>query len=160
MFESCPTNIDLLRYHWGFLIGPKEEHGVTPGTRCHVKNSPVGWEYQELAVENVQNTNSLLARILVAKVEDKQRLIALLRRLPVVQNNPAWRCRTWIASALVEIVKDGKCVGTAELDWQKIEAFARKYVGDKTASGRYGAGADMTKPKPTWDMLENKESVH
>lgn len=64
-----------------------------------------------------------------------------------------------MASALVEIAKDGNCVGTADLNWQKIEAFARQYVGTKSASGRYGSGIDMLKPKPTWDLLENKESV-
>lgn len=100
-----------------------------------------------------------MARILIAKVEDEQRLIALLRRLPVVQGDPNWRCRTWVASALAEIAKDGKCVGTAELDWPKIEAAARQYVAKKTASGRYGSSADMTKPKPTWDLVENKEIV-
>lgn len=100
-----------------------------------------------------------MARILVAKIEDEQRLIALFRLLPVVQGDSNWRCRTWVASALAEIAKDGKCVGTAELNWQKIESFARQYVGDKTASGRYQSVADILKPKPTWDMLENKESV-
>lgn len=49
----------------------------------------------------------------------------------------------------MEIAKEGKCVGTAELDWQKIEAFARRYVRDKTASGRYQSVADISKPKPT-----------
>ena len=108
---------------------------------------------------NVRRTNSLLARILIAKIEDEKRLIALFRRLPLVQGDPDWRCRTWIATALVEIAKDGKCVGTAELDWQKIEAIARQYVGDKTACGRYLSVADLERPKPTWDLLENKESV-
>lgn len=95
----------------------------------------------------------------MAKIEDEQRLITLLGRLPVVQSDPSWRCRTWVASALAEIIKDGKCVGTAELNWPKIEAVARQDVADKTASGRYGSDADMTKPKPTWDMIENKESI-
>lgn len=76
-----------------------------------------------------------------------------------MQDDPNWGCRTWVANALAGIEKDGKCVGTAELNWQKIEEVARKYVGDKTASGRYRDAADMMKPKPTWDMLENKESV-
>lgn len=158
--QSFSTSIDLLRYHWGFLIGPKAERSdVIPGARYHVKNFPLGWTYEEIPLENVRATNSLLARILIAKIEDEQRLIALFRRLPVLQDDPNWRCRTWIASALVEIAKDGKCVGTAELNWQKIEAVARQYVDHKTASGRYRSAADLMKPKPTWDMLENKESV-
>jgi hypothetical protein len=142
------------------LVGPKaESKDVIPGTRYHVKNSPLGWTYEEVALENVRTTNNLLARILIAKIEDDQRLIALFRGLPVVQGDPNWRCRHWIANGLAKIAKDGKCVGTAELDWQEIEPFARQYVGDKTASGRYRSSADLSKPKPTWNMLENKESV-
>jgi hypothetical protein len=60
---------------------------------------------------------------------------------------------------LAEIARDGKAVGTSELDWQKIEATVRQYVGEKAAAGRYQNAADMLKPKPTWDMLENKETA-
>lgn len=150
---------DNRKYHWGFLIGPKVENdGAVPGARYHVKNSAFGWKYEENALGNVRWTNNLLARILIAKTEDEQRLITLLRSLPVVQNDPDWRCRSWIANALEQIAKDDTCVGTAELEWLKIERFARDYVGKKTANGRYGVGADMTRPKPTWDMIENVES--
>ncbi|PSN60499.1 hypothetical protein BS50DRAFT_593605 [Corynespora cassiicola Philippines] len=141
-------------------LGPKAESKDTvPGSRYHVKNSPLGWTYEEIPLENIRATNSLLARILIVKIEDELRLVTLLRELSVVQGDSNWRCRTWIASALAEIAKDGKCVGTAELNWAKIEAFARQYVQEKTASGRYQSVSDLMKPKPTWDMLENKESV-
>lgn len=142
------------------MIGPKaESKDVIPGARYHVKNSLGRWTFEETSLQNVRTTTRLLARILIAKIEDEQRLIALFRRLPPIQDDPNWRCRTWVASALDEIAKDGKCVGTAELDWEKIEAFARQYVGEKTVSGRYQSGVDLLKPKPTWDMLANKESV-
>jgi hypothetical protein len=132
---------------------------MVPGVRYHVKNSPLGWTFEEITLKNVKSTNSLLARILIAKIENEERLVALIRRVPVVQGDPNWRCRTWVASVLAEIAKDGKCVGTAELDWAKIEPFARQYVRDKTASGRYQTADDMLKPKPTWDLLENQESI-
>jgi hypothetical protein len=56
-------------------------------------------------------------------------------------------------------LRDVKALGTSELNWQKIEATAREYVSEKTAGGRYQNLADMLKPKPTWDMLENKEII-
>ena len=59
----------------------------------------------------------------------------------------------------MEIANDGKCVGTSELDWGRIEAFARQYVTQKTAAGRYVEAEDMLKPKPTYDLLEGKETV-
>lgn len=129
-----------------------------PGMRYHVKNSPAGWKYEELG-EDVRNINSLLARIVIAKIKDEKRLISLFNRVPVVQGDPNWRCRTWMASALDEIAKDGKCVGSAELSWPKIEAFGRQYVGNKTSGGRYRSAADLVNPRPTWDMLENKERI-
>ncbi|KAJ5948186.1 hypothetical protein N7466_001201 [Penicillium verhagenii] len=160
LYPSGTVNNEERKYHWAFLIGPKEERNdVVPGKHCHVKNSPFGWVYEGVKIKNVRNTDNLLARIVIAKVEDEERLLNLFRHLPVVQGNPEWRCRTWIASALAEIAKDGECVGTAELDWEKIEAIAREYVGEKTAGGRYESAADIMQPKPTWDMLENKESV-
>ncbi|CRK20822.1 hypothetical protein BN1708_012953 [Verticillium longisporum] len=160
LYPSGVVDNEERKYHWGFLIGPKAERGDSvPGVRYHVKNSPRGWKYEHMPITNVRSTNSLLVRILIAKIEDEQRLVDIFKKLPVVQGDPNWRCRTWVASALAEIAKDGMCVGTAELDWKKIEAAARQYVAKKTASGRYGRDADMTKPKPTWDMIENKEIV-
>ncbi|KAI0155603.1 hypothetical protein BJ166DRAFT_337965 [Pestalotiopsis sp. NC0098] len=160
LYPSGVVGNEERKYHWGFLIGPKAESKKgTPGGRYHVKNSPWGWTYEERALDNVQNTTSLLARILIAKIENEQHLIALLGRVPVIQGDSNWRCRTWIGSALAEIAKDGKCVGTAELDWKKIEAFGRRYVAEKTASGRYRTAEDLLQAKPTWDMLENREII-
>lgn len=110
-------------------------------------------------MDDVRNASNLLARIVIAKIQDEQRLISIFNRLPVVQGDPSWRCLTWMASAVDEIAKDGKCVGTAELDWLKIETFGRQYVGDKTADGRYRTVADLEKSKPTRDMLESRERV-
>jgi hypothetical protein len=66
---------------------------------------------------NVQSTVNLLARILIAKIENEERLVEILRSVPVVQDDPNWRCRTWLANALAAIKTDGKAVGTAQLDW-------------------------------------------
>lgn len=128
--------------------------------RYHVTNDPIqGWTYSEVSLANVQSTNNLLARILIAKVEDENRLIDIFRSTAVVQGDPNWRCRTWVADVLSRIAKDGTAVGTAELGWNRIEAVARDYVAKKTAAGRYLNAADMVLPKPTWDMLEGKETV-
>jgi hypothetical protein len=115
--------------------------------------------YEEKSVSDVRSTNTLLGRIVIAKVENEQRLINLLRNLPVVNGDPSWRCRTWVRTALAEIARDGTCVGTSELDWNKIEEFARQYIAEKTAAGRYTKAEDMLKPKPTYDLLERKEIV-
>lgn len=147
------------RYHWGFLIGPKKEDGdEVPGVRYHVKNRfGEGWLYEEVSLANVQNTISLLARILIAKIEDEKRLVQIIRDTPLVQNDPEWRCRTWVADVLRRIAEDGKAVGTAELDWHAVEAKGRSYVAAKMAAGRYATEARLRVPKPTWDMIQKKE---
>lgn len=149
------------RYPWAFLIGPKRETATeVPGVRYHVTNpAHVGWQYEKANLTNVRMTNNLLARIAIAKIEDVERLDAILKNVPVVQNDSNWRCRTWIASALAEIEKDGKVVGTAVLDWNKIEKTARRYVAQKTAAGRYLDVKEIEKSRPTWSMLEDKETT-
>lgn len=103
--------------------------------RHHAVNPPlVGWKYEKVSLADVRSTNNLLARILIAKVEDLDRLNMILERVPVVQDDPNWRCTSWIASALEAIAMDGKAVGTSELDWKKIEELGRSYVGAKTAA--------------------------
>ncbi|KAF2183004.1 hypothetical protein K469DRAFT_728319 [Zopfia rhizophila CBS 207.26] len=132
LYPSGVVGNEESRYHWAFLIGPKAEKGVdVPSVRYHVKNNPIsGWTYEEKSVSDVRSTNTLLVRIVIAKVENEQRLINPLRNLPV-NSDSNWRCRSWVGQALVEIAKDGECV--------KAE--------------------DMLKPKPTYDLLEGKETV-
>lgn len=112
-----------------------------------------------MPLQDVRATNNLLARLLIAKIENEQHLVDIFRKIPVIQNDPNWRCRSWVANALAEIARVDKVVGRSELDWQKIEATARQYVGEKTVAGRYQNIEDMLKARPTWDMLENKETV-
>ncbi|EZF33140.1 hypothetical protein TMEN_7395 [Trichophyton mentagrophytes] len=161
LYPSGVTNNAERKYHWAFLVGPKaEDANEVPGTRYHVKNNPFKlWEYEEVELRNVKNTVSLLARLLIGKIEDEDRLVKILRGVPIVQNDESWRCRTWVKNALAAIESDGKAVGTSVLDWEKIEAKARSYVADKTAGGRYDSLDKLEHPKPTWDMLENKEKL-
>ncbi|KAI5455762.1 hypothetical protein BGZ63DRAFT_368375 [Mariannaea sp. PMI_226] len=159
LYPSGVVDNEERKYHWGFLVGPKsEKKAKVPGMRYHVKNRPNGWIYEEVALENVRSTNTLLARVLIAKIEDNERLVQILRSVPVVQNDPNWRCRSWVADALASIESDGAVVGKAVLDWETIEYIAREYVASKIALGRYNSG-DMRRPKPTWDMLEEKETT-
>ncbi|KAF4449210.1 hypothetical protein F53441_7468 [Fusarium austroafricanum] len=161
LYPSGVVNNEERRYHWGFLIGPKDEAGdVVKGMRHHVKNHPArGWVYEAVSLTNVKNTNNLLARVMIAKIEDENRLAEIFRNTPVVQDDPNWRCRTWVAEVLSRIAGDGRAVGTAELDWGTIEAFARQYVGSKTAAGRYQSVEDAMLPKPTYDILQGKETI-
>ncbi|KAL4810738.1 hypothetical protein BDV18DRAFT_155350 [Aspergillus unguis] len=161
LYPSGVVNSEERRYHWGFLVGPKlEKASAVPGMRYHVKNTPTkGWEYQEVELPDVRTTTTLLARLLIAKIEDEERLVRIIRSIPVLQNDPNWRCRTWLANALEAIARDGKAVGTSLLDWTKIEPTARRYVADKNSAGRYQSAEKLAGPRPTWDMILDKEIV-
>lgn len=52
-----------------------------------------------MPVDNVRVTAQFFAHILIAKVEDHDRLTATLERVPIVQDDPKWRFWSWIASA-------------------------------------------------------------
>ncbi|KAK7916939.1 hypothetical protein PG985_010547 [Apiospora marii] len=56
-----------------------EKEEKIPGTRCHVKNGPRGWIYEEVGLPNVRSTASLLVRIVIAKITDERRLLQILR---------------------------------------------------------------------------------
>ena len=96
---------------------------------------------------------------MIGKVKNLAGLITILQSIPVIQNDPGWRCRTCCANALAAIAADGKAVGTSVLDWQQIEQAARWYAGQKTAQGRFTTSALLMRPKPTWDLLENKAMI-
>ncbi|KAK3317914.1 hypothetical protein B0H66DRAFT_219913 [Apodospora peruviana] len=161
LYPSGVVNNEERMYHWAFLIGPKAEKGsAVGGTRYHVKNTPFGgWQYEERPVPDVRTTGTLLVRITVAKITDEARLIEIFRSVPVVQNDPNWRCRTWLAQALAAIAADGTAVGTSVLDWATIEQKARQYAAQKTAEGRYGSGANLSVARPTFDLMEGKEVI-
>lgn len=143
------------------LIGPKDEKPeVVSGTRCHVKLCAInGGEYEKKELSNVKWTYNLLVRIVIAKVEDEKRLFRVLEQVPIVQNDPNWRCRHWVISAVDALSKDGRDVGTSVLDWDSIEHLARGYVSRKKGNDRFADSATLAGPRPTWDMLEGKETV-
>ncbi|KAI1214249.1 uncharacterized protein F4807DRAFT_407190 [Annulohypoxylon truncatum] len=126
----------------------------------HIKNSPVGgWRYVEDALPDVQTSVRLLVRVLIAKITNESQLIEVFRNTPIFYKDPTFNCRTWVIDALSRISNNRKVVGTSQLDWKMIEERARSYIAVKTVVGRFGAGQDMTKPKPTWDLLKDKEIV-
>ncbi|PNY24363.1 Uncharacterized protein TCAP_05703 [Tolypocladium capitatum] len=162
LYPSGTVGSEERRYHWAFLVGPKAEAGkaAVAGMRYHVKNLPgSSWVYEELEAKDVRWTNNLLARIVVAKIEDESRLRDIFHNTPVVQGDGNWRCRSWVADVLARLERDGKAVGTARLGWGEIEAKARAYVAEKYAAGRYSTAAELAKLKPTWDLLQGREIV-
>ncbi|OTA87756.1 hypothetical protein M434DRAFT_35194 [Hypoxylon sp. CO27-5] len=150
-----------LKYHLAFLVGPKmENQPQVLGMRYHIRILPSGlWDLVEEGLPDVRSTVPLLVRVLIAKITNEQQLVEILRDTPILQNDPAFNYRTWVMDAVARIARDGGAVGTSQLNWEKIEARARRYAADKIVAGRFGPDKDLTRPKPTWDMLQGKEIV-
>ncbi|KAL8728434.1 MAG: hypothetical protein Q9166_005396 [cf. Caloplaca sp. 2 TL-2023] len=148
-------------YHWALMVGQKGDDGGSKGWRFHAKN-PKGatdWIYEELELAKMQ-TGMLLARIVIAKITDFDRLKAAMRSVEIVQGDPSWTCIKWVENALTAIQADGKAVGTSVLDWVTVRNAGKKYVEEKKKVHRYKDSQrwDINK-SATFDLLEGKEIV-
>ena len=108
----------------------------------------------------MQATGQLLIRVLVGKVIDRDRLLTILRSVPVVQDDPSWNCVIWVKDALLAVQKDGRSMGTSELSWQRVRDAAMSYCQKKKDGHRFDGKVsfDMSKPA-TYDILEQKEII-
>jgi len=153
-------------YHWAFLITPKAATGAPNETiRYHVVNRPTTrdgitkdtWSFEKRELVSLK-TQLLLVRVLVAKIERSHNdLEASLLRVPVIQDDPSWRCRTWVKNALTQVTKD-RILGTGVLDWDIVERECLSYVERKKVEGRFQK-TPTPEGIPTYDLIEKKETA-
>ncbi|KAK7052732.1 hypothetical protein R3P38DRAFT_2861683 [Favolaschia claudopus] len=103
-------------FHWALTLGPKHERKSTKDSvRYDVANTvnaawngvePVPWRYRYDPV-NPLLEYKLVARVLIAKLPSKTSfedwattIHHTCRALPIVQNDAAWRCRSWVLQAM------------------------------------------------------------
>lgn len=148
------------------LVGPKNERDdEIPGRRYAVvpitaadPAKPAGWKYEETDVPNIKNSPGLLARVLIAKIEDEGRFNQILRETPVTAEASQWSCRLWVADVLKRLERDENgAVGTSVLSWPRIEPLVQKYVATKAENGTYSKPDFSELPSPTWNMLLSRE---
>lgn len=154
-------------YHWALISGPKTETDTSRGKRYHVRQRQYTengelrsrWEYGELEIPT-SPTRMILVRVMVAKVVKWERMQQILRAVPTVQNDPNWTCRTWVRDALASLAADVGVLGTSATAWTTVESTVKRYVGQKKDQHRFDGQVhwDMNKV-PTWDLIENKETV-
>ncbi|KAF1363369.1 hypothetical protein EJ07DRAFT_103853 [Lizonia empirigonia] len=70
-------------YHWALLVGPKDEIENGIGMRYHAKERITGpnasaWVFEERET-SLSATSMLLVRVMIAKVEKKDRFIPIVR---------------------------------------------------------------------------------
>lgn len=117
------------------------------------------WVYEETPLAQCTN-QMLLARIVVGKIKDRQRLQGIFGKVPLRPDTEGWNCIGWAKEAFETAVTDEKALGTRVSDWSSVMNLAMKYVGDKRAKRRFdGRGGYDVKRLPTWDMLQERELV-
>lgn len=146
------------------IIGPKNETIDGRGWRFHAKeglrpDGTMGWMFEEKEIPLIA-TQMLLVRICVGKVENIDRVKAILRSVPIRDNEEGWNCVYWVIEALKLLSDDGKAMGTSHLIWKDVRDASMTYVQKKRDEHRFdGLGSfDMSKAA-TFNLLERKETV-
>ncbi|KAJ5600917.1 hypothetical protein N7450_001984 [Penicillium hetheringtonii] len=99
------------------------------------------WTFEERDC-SLNATHMLLARVMVAKVEDGNRLAQILRTIPI------------------RLKADNIALGTNVIDWQIVRNEAMSYCQKKKDQHRFdGQGNFDTSKASTYNLLERKETI-
>ncbi|KAJ7163757.1 hypothetical protein C8R46DRAFT_902324 [Mycena filopes] len=121
------------QFHTGLLLSPKkpslQSSGRPDTMRYHVTNSinksgKQVWTYE--GKKTFSQTTKLVAVLFLGKVANGTDIESILKRVPVVQNQPHWRCQHWVWSALDILVNEGilKLPGRGEVVWNTGVTFS------------------------------------
>ena len=145
--------------HWSFLVGPKTEMEGGYGMRYHAKGRPKQggvseWYFEERDCP-LAPTNMMLVRIMIAKVEDNDQLLSVLRSTPIRQGEHGWNCVSWIKEALEKLEANGKALGTSVTEWGKVRDDVMTYSQRKKDQHHFdGRGNFDISKVPTYDLIE------
>lgn len=156
--------LSIIRYHWALLMGPKSDRKDDEGVRYHARERvrPEGgseWVFEELTI-SMMPTQMILVRIMLAKIEQADRLRQLLRQIPIRQGEEGWNCVLWVKEALDNLERSKDVIGTCVLDWESVREAALSYCQKKKDQHRFdGKGKFDTSQVPTYDLIQGKESI-
>jgi len=159
-------------HHWAIVVGPQSA-SRDAGTRYHVAHLDQDsgrHRYEEQDIPSNPVAQTALVRIAVCKVTDEERLRAIIRDLPVREEDTAFNCLSWVREAFCKLHEDGKAVKSYLHvdDWRNVETCARKYCRRKRDIGRFqdsntarndnvGAVTWDVKRISTFNFWENRE---
>ena len=73
----------------------------------------------------------LLVYVIIGKIEDRDRLVNVLRNNPIRQGDSGWNCVIWIKEALKGLKVDKKALGTSVIEWNQVQDRAMTYCQRK-----------------------------
>lgn len=145
-------------------MGPKSDKNEGRGARYHARNHATAeadsvWTFEEVRT-SLMPTQMILVRILIAKIENTDRLAQLLREVPVKQGQQDWNCVSWVKEALSQLEVSNGILGTSVIQWEAVRNAAMSYCQRKRDQRRFdsGTGYDTTRV-PTFDLIQGKETI-
>ncbi|OJZ90772.1 hypothetical protein ASPFODRAFT_41214 [Aspergillus luchuensis CBS 106.47] len=174
-------------YHWSLTILPKHKQHRSPkpkrmiaGTTYHARElpTPTGtgmvfkWTFEE---RSTALDTMVLARVLIGKVVDRERLVEILRGVPVggeeeEEGEEGWNCVSWVRGAVEAIKRDeddgNEVLGKGSvLEWRVVRDAAMGFAGRKMGEGWFrsstssSGGVEMGDGGrvAVWDLVEGKE---
>lgn len=121
------------------------------------------WVYEERDI-GMNPTAMILVRIVIGKVMNMERVMAVLRDVPIRDNQSGWNCVWWVNEALEMLRQEGKALSRASVtDWAQVRGTALGYVKRKEREHRFDGGAppglfDMDRVA-TYDLLQMAEII-
>lgn len=102
----------------------------------------------------------LLVRVMIGKLENKERLVHVLRNTPIKQGQPGWNCVASVREVLEGLRADGKALGTSVTEWDRVRDGAMRYCQTKKYQHRFdGKGNFDITTAATYDLIEEKEII-
>lgn len=145
-------------------MGPKDEKDKTEGVRFHARESVTQergyeWFFEERAV-TMMSTQMILVRVLLAKIENKDKLVQILRQIPIRQGQEGWNCVFWVKEALENLERSKGVVGTSVIEWESVRDAALSYCQRKKDQHRFDGKGDFDMSRvATFDLTQEKEIV-
>lgn len=117
------------------------------------------WKYEEVPI-SLLATQMLLVRIMIAKIENHDRLLQIMRGIPVRAGEEGWNCVGWVKEALLELQRDGHTLGTAVSDWVTVRDAAMGFVQKKKDEHRFDGVVKINEKRAaTFDLITEKETI-
>lgn len=123
------------------------------------------WVFEERDI-GMNPTAMILVRVIIGKVANLERVAAVLRGVPVRDNQSGWNCVWWLREALEMLRADGKALGrssSSSVAWEEAGEAAMGFVRRKEREHRFDGRAapgwfDMNRVA-TYDLLRGEEVV-
>lgn len=122
------------------------------------------WVFEERDI-GMNPTAMILVRVIIGKVANLERLAAVLRDVPVRDNQSGWNCVWWLREALDMLRADGKALSgkSPASEWEQAGEAALGFVRRKEREHRFDGRAapgwfDMSRVA-TYDLLSGEEVV-